>query len=42
MVFEDFIDFNVLFITMCLLIFYKYITYNKSIVLEKKNININK
>ena len=37
MFFEDFIDFNILFITMCLLIFYRYVTKDNNIVLERKN-----
>ncbi len=34
---EDYIDFNVLFLTMCVLIFYKYVTNDSNIVLERKN-----
>jgi hypothetical protein len=33
---EDYIDFNVLFLTMCVLIFYKYVTNDSNIVLERK------
>jgi hypothetical protein len=33
---EDYIDFNVLFLTMCVLIFYKYVTSDSNIVLERK------
>jgi hypothetical protein len=33
---EDYIDFHVLFVTMCLLIFYRYITDERNIVLERK------
>ena len=35
---EDYIDFDVLFLTMCVLIFYKYITDESNIVLERKKI----
>ena len=38
---EDIIDFHVLFVTMCLLIFYRYVTTDTNIVLERKNKNIN-
>ena len=34
---EDYIDFNVLFLTMCVLIFYKYVTNDSNIILERKN-----
>lgn len=34
---EDYIDFNVLFLTMCVLIFYKYVAEDSNIVLERKN-----
>ena len=34
---EDYIDFNVLFLTMCVLIFYKYVKNDSNIVLERKN-----
>lgn len=34
---EDYIDFQVLFVTMCLLIFYKYVSTDTNIVLERKN-----
>lgn len=34
---EDYIDFNVLFLTMCVLIFYKYITFDTNIILERRN-----
>lgn len=34
---EDIIDFHVLFITMCLLIFYRYVITDTNIVLERKN-----
>lgn len=32
---EDFIDFDVLFLTINLMIFYKYSTYEENIILEK-------
>uniref|UniRef100_A0A6C0FEK0 Uncharacterized protein n=1 Tax=viral metagenome TaxID=1070528 RepID=A0A6C0FEK0_9ZZZZ len=35
--FEDYIDFNVLFLTMCILIFYRYITSDTNIILERRN-----
>lgn len=38
---EDIIDFNILFLTMCLLIFYRYVTTDTNIILERKNKNIN-
>lgn len=34
---EDYIDFNVLFLTMCILIFYRYITSDTNIILERRN-----
>ena len=33
---EDYIDFHVLFVAMCLLIFYKYVNNDTNIVLERK------
>ena len=32
---EDFIDYHVLFTTMCIVIAYKYITTDQNIILEK-------
>ena len=34
---EDYIDFHVLFLTMCLLIFYRYVSTDTNIILERKN-----
>ncbi len=34
---EDYIDFNVFFLTMCILIFYRYITHDQNIILERRN-----
>ncbi len=33
---EDYIDFKVLFTTMCIVIAYKYITLEEDIIIEKK------
>ena len=33
---EDYIDFKVLFTTMCIVIAYKYITHDENIIIEKK------
>ena len=34
---EDFIDFHVLFMTICILIAYEYIMNSSNIIVEKKN-----
>lgn len=34
---EDFIDFHVLFMTICILIAYEYIMNSTNIIVEKKN-----
>ena len=34
---EDFIDFHVLFMTICILIAYEYIMNGTNIIVEKKN-----
>lgn len=34
---EDYIDFHVLFLTMCLLILYRYVINDTNIILERKN-----
>lgn len=36
---DNFIDYNVLFITISLLIFYKYVNYDNDVIFLKKNIN---
>ena len=33
---EDYIDFKVIFTTMCIVIAYKYITHDENIIIEKK------
>ena len=33
---NDFIDYHTLFMTMCIVIAYKYITIEENIILEKK------
>ena len=33
---EDYIDFKVIFTTMCIVIAYKYITYDENIIIERK------
>lgn len=33
---DDYIDSHVLFLTMCVLIFYRYITDDSNIILERK------
>ena len=37
---EDFIDFHVLFMTICILIAYEYIMNSSNIIVEKKIIDI--
>lgn len=34
---ENYIDFHVLFMTICIIIAYKYITNENNIIIEKKN-----
>ena len=36
---EDFIDFHVLFMTICILIAYEYIMNSSNIIVEKKKLN---
>ena len=38
MTIDDFIDFHVLFMTMCIIIAYKYVTTEKNLIFERKNI----
>jgi hypothetical protein len=33
---DDYIDFDTLFMTICILIFYEYIMNNSNIIIEKK------
>ena len=39
---EDYIDFHVLFMTISIIIAYKYITDESNIIVEKKEINYDK
>ena len=34
---DDFIDFHVLFMTMCILVLYHYVMNDSNIIIEKKN-----
>ena len=36
---EDLIDYKILFLTMCILIAYRYITLDENIIIEKNKLN---
>ena len=37
---EDLIDYKILFLTMCILIAYRYITLDENIIIEKNKLNV--